>query len=453
MSAERAQRGTIVLAYGLVFIAFTDNFSMLPTIGPYTQHLGGGALAMGIVVAAYSVTNLLLNVVGGIMLDRSGRRRLLLAGLVMAAVSMGLYAMATNVPSLLLARLIHGAAGGVLVPAVFTTIADLAPTRSSGQAMGRAGALIGSAAVVAPALAGIVRQVAGFEAVFLATASLLGVAAVLSAVRLPETLDLVRLKPVETHEPTSRAAYQAAGPAAAGVVRSAGAAAPDPGGGTASVEPAIIDKSGPGTAPPVSVSGRPSRTIWAAYWGIFAVTFSIGTLTAFLPEMAESMGHSAAVSGMLFTTFGLVAALIMVSPWSRLVDHRGVVRPLVLGLALVGVSVGLLMGAGSLAWLVAACAVFGCGFGLCFPAASGLVAASTAAGERGRAYGVFYAIFSLGVVTGAPLGGLGRSLISVIDNPFVPAFAPALLITALSLMAVVSFGRSSVCRGVSSLAG
>src|SRR5690606_32692746 len=127
---------------------------------------------------------------------------------------------------------------------VFTMIADLAPAGGAGRAMGRAGALIGSVAILAPATAGIVRQSAGFNPVFYGAAALLAVGAVLTLVGLPETRRKRERTPAK--------------------------------------EPA----------------GLP-RGVQTAYWGIFALMFAMGTLTTFLPEMAESLGHRAGTSGML----------------------------------------------------------------------------------------------------------------------------------------------------------
>ncbi len=391
MTRTRAASTTLIIAYAVVFIAFTDNFSMFPTIGPYAQHLGGDALAMGVAVAAYSVTNLLFNIVGGIMLDRSGRRRLLLLGLIFAAAAMLLYAAVGNVASLVVVRLIHGAAGGILVPAVFTMIADLAPSGGGGRAMGRAGALIGGVAIFAPAMAGIVRQAAGFNMVFFISAALLAIGAALAAFGLPET----RRREEKTEE------------AAANVT--------------------------------VRRLGVP-RSTQTAYWGIFTLMFAMGSLTTFLPEMAESLGHRAGTSGMLFTIFGLVAALIMVSPLAQLVDRRGGALPAGAGVAIMMVSLTLLMFATSLAWIIVACAIFGAGYGLIFPATSGQIAQASE-GRRGRAYGMFYAAFSFGIVAGAPLGGWMKAAFPAEAFPFLPAFLPALLMSAVSLGVITWLGR------------
>jgi MFS family permease len=110
------------------------------------------------------------------------------AGLGGAAVAVGLYAAAATPASLVAVRLLHGAAGGVLVPALFTLVGDLTPEGSRGRAMGRTGAFIGAAAVVGPAVAGLLRGVAGFTVVFGAVAAVLALGALLAAASLRETV-------------------------------------------------------------------------------------------------------------------------------------------------------------------------------------------------------------------------------------------------------------------------
>jgi len=361
------------VAYAIVFIAFTDNFSMLPTIGPYTQHLGGTALAMGVAVAAYSASNLLFNVLGGVLLDRAGRRRLLLLGLAVASLSMAAYAGAGTVSNLLLIRLLHGAAGGILVPAVFTMIADVAPLTQRSQAMGRAGALIGSAAVIAPAMAGGLRQAAGFNAVFYVGALLLAIGFVAATFKMPET-----------RRPGEQEGTPAGQEPEAGAMPAGGLAAP--------------------------------------YWGIFILTFTMGTLTAFLPRTVESLGYQAGVTGLMFTAFGLMAAFVMMSALAQTVDRRGLLPPTGWGLALAAVSLAILGVADHIGWILAACTLFGFGYGLIFPATSGQVARIARATGRGRAFGVYYAIFSLGVIAGAPAGGLFQSGAPLVGSPYFPAF-------------------------------
>jgi len=114
-------------AYAAVFLAFLDNFALLPLIAPRAQELGADALGVGLAVAAYSLTNLVLNLVGGSLTDRVGRRLILLVSLAVSPICIAIYGLADTLPVFLAARVVHGAFGGFLTASLFALLADLAP--------------------------------------------------------------------------------------------------------------------------------------------------------------------------------------------------------------------------------------------------------------------------------------------------------------------------------------
>ncbi|MDP8921464.1 MAG: MFS transporter, partial [Chloroflexota bacterium] len=78
----------------------------------------------------------------------------------------------------------------------------------------------------------------------------------------------------------------------------------------------------------------------------------------------------------------------------------------------------------------AAMALVGLGFGLLFPAATALVADAGAPSRRGAAFGIFYAVYSLGVI----LGALASGLLSELLDP--TSRAPFLVGAICALVAV-----------------
>lgn len=364
-------RTTRLAVYALVFVAFVDIFAMLPTVSPYAVSLGAGSVGVGVAVGAYSASNLVFNLVGGALLDRVGRRRVLLWGLGLAAVAVATYAAAGSPSQLVAVRLFHGAAGGLLVPAVFTVGGDLAPAQGGGQTMGRVGVCIGLAAVVAPALAGLVRQAAGVTAVFVGVAVVMTVGLALTAATVREP----------------------------------------PAGGAHGVE---------GT-PLWRLLRRADLQV--ALGSVVALTFGVGALAGFLPLHAEALTAQPAVTGMLFTAYAVVASAAMLSPLARSVDVRGPLQPLAAGLAALAVGLAVLAGEPGLVLTVFAVCVFGFGFGLVFPAVAGFLAGATRRGERGRAFGLFNAAFSLGLATGPPVSG------ALHDAAGVDVFLPAVVIS------------------------
>ena len=388
--------------YAAIFLAFIDNFALLPVIGPRAQELGGTPLLVGIAIAAYSLANLAFNPIGGILADRIGRRRVVVAALIISPVAIAIYALADSLPLFLLARVVHGASGGVLAAALFALLGDAAPIGERGRTLGRAGALIGIAAVFGPASAALVSNLFDVNAVFLGVAAFIaiGLAGVLPL--LPETLVVT-----------------------------------------------------PATRPTVGAWRRilSEPRVRVALLAIFGLEAAVGTVTGFIKDgliqraleegrtQEAALRYAAGASGGLFTIFGVIAIVLMLSRISTRVDKRGPFGISLIGLgALVG-ALTLLAMSPTLTIDLVAMVLYGIGYGLIFPAAAGAIAIASAPEERGRANGAFNVAFDLGISTGPILGGLVAT--AVIG---VTPFAGGLALVALSL-ALLPLAARGATRG------
>lgn len=355
----------------LLFIAFFDNFTMIPMISPYAASLGSGTVMAGWIVAIFSVANMAGNVGAGWILDRWGRRLPLMIALIWAGVGVWMYGLAASPLGLMAARAFHGLGGAVVVPAIYTLAADVAPDNKRSAAMGRIGAMIGLAAIIGPMYSGIARQYWGPAAVFntVLVAMLIGAAL---AYTLPETFSRIRRKESARSEPTRRVSY-------------------------ANVPFQVTSAAG------------------------FAIAFYQGALTLLLPLQLERLGYSAVRSGSVFTIFAIVAviAMMFVYRWRR----QGLIASgfLFVSLGFLALSLG-----SSIAHISIGMAVYGLGFGLIYPTLNTQIATMYRVDERGRAYGIFNAFYSFGVVLAPPLVG------------WISGFASHLLIYgAMSVLAAV----------------
>jgi len=93
--------------------------------------------------------------------------------------------------------------------------------------------------------------------------------------------------------------------------------------------------------------------------------------------------------------------------------------------------------------IAAGMAVFGLGYGLVFPAATALVTESAGPGRRGMAFGIFYAVYSLGVAIGS--AGSGR-LAGFYEEPMGLPFFVAAVIVLVAVPIVGVFRRLPVAR-------
>jgi DHA1 family multidrug resistance protein-like MFS transporter len=165
-----------------------------------------------------------------------------------------------------------------------------------------------------------------------------------------------------------------------------------------------------------------------------------------LPQVLVARGEPGA-RGAVFTVYAVLAVIAMAGPLGRMSDRvPGRRGPLAAGLSSIGLGMLILAVVPSLPGAIAGMAVFGLGFGVLFPAAAALVVESAERSERGAAFGVFYGVYSFGVVVGSVMSGmLGNQGAGL---PFLVGAAVALGAAPLVLMVgrrvVVSEGRASV---------
>jgi MFS family permease len=186
----------------------------------------------------------------------------------------------------------------------------------------------------------------------------------------------------------------------------------------------------------LSILLRPRLVV--AYVSCLAWTAGIGTLVVHLPLLLEARGVPASVRGSAFAVYALVALVLFARPAPWLIDRFGRLRTLSVGVGLIGASLVALGFSGTTDEVYGAMALFGCGFGLLFPAVTAYLADQTAPGERGVAYGVFYAAYSLGVVVGeVGSGQLAQSFGATTVAPFWAFGSVALAVAAW--VAVLAF--------------
>lgn len=153
--------------------------------------IGFDAIVISAVFAVYAVVLLLALLTAGSLSDHVGRRPVVIAGMVVLAASMILFWHADTVATLMLARILQGAASGVLLATLSAAALDLAP-RGRARTAALWNALSPGVGLALGALvAGIVLDVTG-EALFDVFAPLTGAYLIIAALFLlaPETAPL-----------------------------------------------------------------------------------------------------------------------------------------------------------------------------------------------------------------------------------------------------------------------
>lgn len=362
------------MLYLIITISFLDTFIQLPIITPYALSLGASNVLAGGIVAIYSLTNMIGNIIGGHWIDRFGRKRMLLVGMTFVFLILFLYPLAQTGGQLFFVRFIHGLAGGVLIPAAFAYVGDQTTKENRGKAMALTGACIGAAAILGPAIGGIMAARSQVEYVFYLVAFLF----------LPAIL--LALKFIKESFKSS-------------------------------------DRSGIALSHFLPL--LKNKLILQASLAAFALMVSNGTLSFALPIKVEEMGATSSTTGILLSTFGVVALIIFLTPVNKIYDRISPVKLVVVGLTIIASVHILLNFTVTVSIAYALMTVYGIGFAFVFPSMNRIVSEASSKMDRGKAYGIFYAFFSLGAVVGSFLSGIA---IEITGLPFSSSATIMLLI-------------------------
>jgi DHA1 family multidrug resistance protein-like MFS transporter len=160
---------TLLLA---LFIAFLGVGIIAPIIPIYAMDLGATGVALGLMIAAFSISQGALQPVVGNLSDRKGRKRFLVAGLSIYAVVGLTYTLATSVEHLILIRLFNGVGSAMIAPIVMAYIGDLAPEGQEGKYMGMLNIALFAGIGGGPILGGVFRDAMGINSAFYAMSAL-----------------------------------------------------------------------------------------------------------------------------------------------------------------------------------------------------------------------------------------------------------------------------------------
>ncbi len=345
--------------YVLLIVAFIDMFSQLPVIASFATSLGATPIIVGLVIGVYSFSNMLGNVLSGIWVDKFGSKRILVSSVIVAGILVFFYTYVTSPSQLLAIRFFHGFAAGFIVPAAFAAIGRNDDEQSSGKKMSHSGAAIGVAAIIGPAMGAIISNRLSIDWLFYIISLALILVGLIAIVR-------IKTKPISLNQSNLREE--------------------------------------------VGFSFIKIPAIQFAYVSIFLLLFMQGVLTYALPLKVEELHLMQEMTGIYLSVFGIIAILFFILPSNRIFDRINNLSLMFVGLFTISLSI-LGMGlASSSITVFLAITIYGIGFALLFPSTSTTIMKSTNSQNRGKAFGIYYACFSLGVISGSFLGGvLGTS--------------------------------------------
>jgi MFS family permease len=182
------RNNTLITLLLSVFIAFLGIGIIVPIMPVFAKTLGAGGFALGMIIAAFSVTRGLLLPVVGNLSDRWGRKGFLVAGLVIYGLVGMLIPHAESVTGLIGIRGFHGIGSAMIVPIAMAYMSLLAPAGKEGQYMSYLNIAIFSGIGCGPIIGGLVFDFLGVASVFYLMALLSFIACLLAVFYMPAHL-------------------------------------------------------------------------------------------------------------------------------------------------------------------------------------------------------------------------------------------------------------------------
>src|SRR5215475_8964287 len=181
--------GVLVVSLLVVVLDNTVLNVALRTIADPVRGLGASQSDLEWAINSYTLVFAGLLFTWGVLGDRIGRRRMLLAGMVMFGLASLASAYAQNAGQLIGARALMGIGGAAVLPATLSIISNVFDPRERGKAIGVWAGAVGLAVAIGPVVGGVLLEHFWWGSVFLINVPIvaIGVAAILWLV--PESRD------------------------------------------------------------------------------------------------------------------------------------------------------------------------------------------------------------------------------------------------------------------------
>jgi EmrB/QacA subfamily drug resistance transporter len=182
--------GAVILSSGIVFLDSTIVNVALPTIGRELPATLLGVLeAQTYITSGYLAVLSALLILAGAMADRYGRRRVFGIGLGLFGLTSALVGLSPSMELLVIARLLQGMAGAMLVPGALSIITASFQGADRARAFGLWAAATSALTVLGPLIGGLIVDKISWRVAFLINVPLVLVALYATIRHVPESRD------------------------------------------------------------------------------------------------------------------------------------------------------------------------------------------------------------------------------------------------------------------------
>ena len=200
MAQEKLWTKDFVLGAGVNFAIMTNYYCLMVVVADYAmKQYGSPASIAGLAASIFIIGALVSRVVTGGIMDRVGRKRLLLIVSALEVVFSALYLVGLDLGVLFVLRFFHGFCYGAGSTTVGTIVTSIVPNSRKGEGIGYYMLSVTVGAAVGPFLGMFLTQVAGYQLLFAAA----------TFIAVGNLVSVVLLKVPEGRRASSRAAAAA----------------------------------------------------------------------------------------------------------------------------------------------------------------------------------------------------------------------------------------------------
>lgn len=340
------------ILFVVMFLVMVGFGIIIPVLPFYAEEIGANPTELGLLMAVYSLMQLIFAPMWGQVSDRIGRKPVMMIGIAGLGLSFLIQAMSTELWMLFAARILGGILSSANMPTAMAYVADITTEENRGKGMGIVGAATGLGFVFGPAIGGIFSKISLSTPFYLASGS--------SFITL--ILVFILLKESKQKE---------------------------------------------------SESSKEKTSIWKAFNGAVSVLFFVqllislslsGLEATFAYFAAKKAGLDAIQLGYIFMIMGFGSAMVQGGLVGRLTKKYGESFVIQGGMIVSAIGFGLILLVHNFTTAAIYLTIFGLGNGVIRPSVSSLLTKKSAAGH-GSSTGLLSSFDSLGRIIGPPLGG------------------------------------------------
>lgn len=359
-------KSALPILFLVMFLVMVGFGIIIPILPFFAENVGATPTELGLLMASYSVMQLLFSPMWGRISDRIGRKPVILIGITGLAVSFFMMATSTKLWMLFAARILGGFLSSANMPTVMAYVADTTTEEDRGKGMGIIGAAVGLGFIFGPAIGGVFSKVSLHMPFYIA-----GIFSVINAFFV-----LFFLK--ESLSKETRSAQQ-------------------------------IKK----------------ESMWKAFNGPVTVLYIMqlfislslaGLEATFAYFAAKRAGLGTVQLGYIFMIMGLAGAIVQGGLVGRLTKKYGEGPVIQAGIIISAIGFGLILFTKNFTTAAIFLTIFGVGNGIIRPSISALLTKQATSG-MGSATGLLSSFDSMGRIVGPPLGGFLFSLAA--DLPYI----------------------------------